>query len=250
MIGLAVILVALAVGDLVAGGLAGEPTGRLRAIAGLVAGVGVGLIGSWWVGLPMTAVVLLAGLGVAGWLVGKGFGQPEAAWRWPRLTLGWLAATLIGAVFLTPLWPLAMRPGIENWISDLPFGVVEHLGSIRLVAMIGVMLFLTAPANSFVRGALTVAGTDWRRSQKRLRGGRIIGVLERWLIFALATVGEPTAAALVVSAKSLLRFPELTRVGRDSDSGPSAEVDIVTEYFLLGSLLSWTLALAPALILG
>jgi hypothetical protein len=68
------------------------------------------------------------------------------------------------------------------------------------------------------------------------------------------SLAELTAASLIISAKSLLRFPELlNRVARSDDAESSAvsapaEVDLVTEYFLLGSLLSWSLALAPALL--
>lgn len=60
--------------------------------------------------------------------------------------------------------------------------------------------------------------------------------------------GEPTAAALIVSAKSLLRFPEISRTTSATDRTGVAEVDAVTEYFLLGSLVSWLLALAPVLL--
>src|SRR5690606_29978105 len=110
----------------------------------------------------------------------------------------------------------------------------------------------SAPANGVVRAVLTCVGTPWQRSATRLRGGRLIGALERWLIFGLAIAGEPTAAALVVSAKSLLRFPELSRTGQPPPSGSSgvrddeqsapADIDLLTEYLVLGSLVSWVLA--------
>lgn len=75
-------------------------------------------------------------------------------------------------------------------------------------------------------------------------------MIERYLIFGLAVAGEPTAAALVVSAKSILRFPELSRKARDrgDEDRVVADVDVVTEYFLLGSLTSWLLALAPVVL--
>lgn len=157
MIGLAIVLIALGLGDLVAGGLTGEPASPRRATAGLVVGVAVGLIGSWWAGLrglALVAAVLIAGLGVAGWLLGKGFGRPATVWHRPRLTLGWLVATVLVTLALAPLWPAGLRPGFENWVSALPFAFVEHLGATRLLTMIGVMLFLSAPANAFVRGSL------------------------------------------------------------------------------------------------
>lgn len=109
---------------------------------------------------------------------------------------------------------------------------------------------MSAPANGIVRAVLSVAGSSWRESEQRLRGGRVIGLLERWLVLGLAVVGEPTAAALVVSAKSLLRFPELSRTVREEegDDTPAARADWVTEYFLLGSLASWTIALGVAVL--
>lgn len=84
-----------------------------------------------------------------------------------------------------------------------------------------------------------------------------IGPLERWLIFGLALAGQPTAAALVISAKSLIRFPELQSKGghrravdisaESNARGPVQQIDELTEYFLIGSLLSWLIALLAAL---
>ena len=114
-------------------------------------------------------------------------------------------------------------------------------------------------------GLLAMAGTAIEGGERRLQGGRYIGAIERLLIFGLAAAGEPTAAALVVSAKSILRFPELSRAARredlrdaggmpagDDDRPITADVDVIPEYFLLGSLVSWALALAlaPALLVA
>lgn len=51
---------------------------------------------------------------------------------------------------------------------------------------------------------------------------------------------ELTAIGFVVSAKAFLRFPEIRASEKD--------IDEVTEYFLIGSATSWTLALLPALL--
>ncbi|MEZ5165180.1 MAG: hypothetical protein R2695_01345 [Acidimicrobiales bacterium] len=71
----------------------------------------------------------------------------------------------------------------------------------------------------------------------------MIGPLERLLILGLVVAGQPTTAALVVTAKSLLRYPEL----RDADG---IDVHELTEYVLIGSLLSWMLALVGAAIVS
>jgi hypothetical protein len=63
--------------------------------------------------------------------------------------------------------------------------------------------------------------------------GRIIGWIERALIYGAVLLGHPEAAALVVAAKSLARFSEF----RDAP---------FVEYFLIGTLLSIVSALAVA----
>ena len=61
--------------------------------------------------------------------------------------------------------------------------------------------------------------------------------MERLFLVGLGSTGYLTAAAVVVAAKGLLRFPELQR---DERAGPSD----VTEYFLIGSFGSWLVAMA------
>lgn len=70
-----------------------------------------------------------------------------------------------------------------------------------------------------------------------LRGGRLIGPLERVMVFALTLAGVYTLLAAVLAAKGIVRFPEISR---DGDTGARAE------YFLIGSLVSWVVALAAA----
>lgn len=61
--------------------------------------------------------------------------------------------------------------------------------------------------------------------------GRWIGRFERSLIVLLLIADAPTAVGLVVTAKSILRFPEIT--GDDPALRP--------EYVLVGSLASWAI---------
>ena len=69
-----------------------------------------------------------------------------------------------------------------------------------------------------------------------LKGGRLIGPLERILVFALTLAGAYALLAAALAAKGIVRFPEISR----DDAGDRAE------YFLVGSLVSWVLALASA----
>lgn len=265
MIGIALILTAFAIADLIAGGLAGQPLNpdrprwalKSRSWLGLFAGTLVILVGGFCYDFQWSLNVITAGstaVAIGAWLIFKTdtaskTGQPNDTDALMSIfALVWVSVVLITTLLMTPVWPSSLKAEIANWTGKLPLNLPDGWEPVHIFVYIGVMLFLSAPANSIVRMSLTVAGTDWRKSQQKLRGGRLIGILERWLIFGLATAGEPTAAALIVSAKSLLRFPELSRTSAKSTPTPGEplEVDLVTEYFLLGSLLSWTLALFPA----
>jgi hypothetical protein len=94
----------------------------------------------------------------------------------------------------------------------------------------GGAVLLTWPANLAVRNLLRLARvgpvTDVNRA------GRWIGALERLLIYVLVIMGAAAAAGLVIAAKSILRFPEI--------SAKPAAID--PEYVLVGSLASWLIA--------
>jgi|YelNatPaOPRAMG01_1025707.scaffolds.fasta_scaffold00031_14 hypothetical protein len=66
-------------------------------------------------------------------------------------------------------------------------------------------------------------------------GGRWIGWLERFLITTFVLLGEPSASAVVLAAKGILRFAEIS--GR-----PHEGQRVVAEYVILGTLLSFSLA--------
>lgn len=63
--------------------------------------------------------------------------------------------------------------------------------------------------------------------------GRYIGWLERALLYGLILLGSPDAAALVVAAKSIARFPSFAE-------------EKFAEYYLIGTLLSLLIAAATA----
>jgi hypothetical protein len=272
MIGIAAALLALSVGDLVAGGFTGEPQRLWRVLLGTVCAS----LASWMAlsesQLPPGAS-LCAWIGVTAstlcWLFCKlmlaradqrrdGTGADDrregpSGRRWASGALVVLGLTLFTAlVFAAPLH--SDLPRLTSWARGLPFARAQKAPGAEIMLLLAILLFLTAPANSVVRTLLTVARTEWKISEQKVRGGRYIGVIERWMIFSLARAGEPTAAALIVSAKSLLRFPELSKAANEerqagAATGPVADIDAVTEYFLLGSLASWGLALVFVLLL-
>jgi hypothetical protein len=118
--------------------------------------------------------------------------------------------------------------------------VAEPFGGHRLddvVLLAGVLLVQLATSNVAVRLVLDAVGVPASDNEKKLKGGRMLGPMERLFIVGLGLAGELTAAAIVVAAKGLLRFPELQRGA--PHSGPSD----ITEYFLIGSFASWLVAL-------
>ncbi len=124
--------------------------------------------------------------------------------------------------------------------ADLPGVLRGPLGAVapdRLVLVAGVLVAQLATVNVLVRLVLDAVGVPASDNEKSLRGGRLLGPMERLLIVGLGLAGHVTAASIVVAAKGLLRFPELQR---GSETGGPSDV---TEYFLIGSFASWLLAL-------
>jgi len=66
-------------------------------------------------------------------------------------------------------------------------------------------------------------------------GGKLIGELERLLIFLFIFIGYPAGIGFLVAAKSILRFEE-------------AKKQKLAEYVLIGTLLSFCMAIAGALV--
>jgi hypothetical protein len=63
--------------------------------------------------------------------------------------------------------------------------------------------------------------------------GRLIGQLERALIYLLVLAGEPQGVGFLVTAKSILRFGEIKEPGQQKEA----------EYIIIGTLMSFSWAL-------
>jgi hypothetical protein len=146
-----------------------------------------------------------------------------------------------------------------GWASDvagplghwLPWVGWDGVRPDRALMMVAVVLLQLVTANQLVRlilgavGAVRPAGVP--QPSDRLKGGRLLGPMERLLIVGLALGGQFGAASAVIAAKGIIRFPELTAARRDSaDARETVDpgIDEVTEYFLVGSFASWLIALA------
>jgi hypothetical protein len=214
MSALAVLLAAVGAADLVRRWKI--PVGVLVVVAGLL------LLGAGWHTLWL-AVVL--GIVVVAWVVSAAGDSSVGT--------GLLAAVAVVLVVISGDLTFDDAP-IQGWYDDLAVPRLDTVPLDRAALGLGVVLFLTTAANVVVRRALSARGPRVLAQENDLRGGRVLGPLERWFVFACAVTGNLAAIAVVVAAKGILRFPEISR---DQPDGLRAE------YVLVGSFVSWGLAL-------
>jgi hypothetical protein len=236
--GLAVMLIAMGIADVVR-----RLTDRVWVPAAVAPGVVVAcaaLAGLWRLGdLALLVIAAVAGVG---WVVlgarAERTGRREVA---PLLVFGVAVALLI----LLSGWGSDVTGVVGRWPSWAGIAVSGD----RLLMVVGVMLMQLVTGNQLVRlvlgsvGAVKPAGEP--QPSDRLKGGRLLGPMERVLILGLGLAGQLAAATAVVAAKSIIRFPEINAQKAREKGHVSIDFDIgdVTEYFLVGSFASWIVAL-------
>ena len=208
-------------------------TPRRRALvvaAGLVllgvSGVAVGLSGTWW-----GTVGVGWGLGLTAWVFTSSLALDQRS----RHRSGWRAAAFVS--FVVPFTALLLvGDELQPRHTGGSVPLVAQLGLVTTLVLCGVALLQLSTGNLLVRLLLDAVGVPAETNEKTLKGGRLLGPMERLFILVLAVAGELTAASVVVAAKGLLRWPELRS---KQEQGPSD----LSEYFLIGSFASWLLAL-------
>jgi hypothetical protein len=214
--------------------LAEVASSALVVVLGLLAGLsGVGEL------LGLVTVVI----GVVAWGEAVTYGFARDRFVVPLVVLG---AALALALVASPAGP-AVGGVVDDWLVESSLPLLSGLDPSRAVLLVGVLLVQLSTGNVIVRLVLGVSGTTHplrsaTGSAPALKGGRLLGPMERLLIVGLGLAGEVTAASIVIAAKGLLRFPELQSSRTDGTTGPG--IHEVTEYFLVGSFVSWTVSLA------
>lgn len=200
------------------------PWQQMLEIAVMVALV---VLGTWALGfaLPVAIVPVIAGL----W------------WSTIRSVRSWEVPGMV-AVAIAAVVALAISSSVGRDVAPLAHWYdrwdVAGLAGVPLDSFalaVTATLFLTGPANAVVRVVLDAVGGGLLAEERQLKGGRILGPIERVFVFAMAIGGAWPGVAAVVAAKSILRFPEIS--GDDADGSRA-------EYVLVGSFVSWALALA------
>lgn len=218
--------------------------GRRSPVWGAIAALAVAVLGIELSETP-PALMLSGAVAVAGWIALTPTRRP--ATRWPLLLLG-----LMIPVFWLLAGDATVAGPLEEWFRQRigSGGILDSSG--QLVLLVGAALVLLETANIVVRTVLAAdggpLGQPLGEDTSALKGGRIIGPLERLLVLGLAATGQFAAIGGVLAAKGVVRFPEISRSVREGTSEGDRGTD--PEYFLIGSLTSWGLALLAALVVG
>lgn len=216
-----------------------------------------------WIGYLVSAVLVIAAGGLSGAVLAVLIALAgAAAWVWTmpdhrtaRLTF-WPAVVLsVACVLAVVLLGARADTGLIGQVWDVraPFGPISF--ELSMLAC-GVLVFLLESGNVVVRAALAGENT-WRpidvdsttdpdasaaasaSPRGAFAGGRLIGPLERVLVLLLTLATAYPLLAALLAAKGIVRFPEISK---DGETGARAE------YFLVGSLVSWTVAFGGALL--
>ncbi|QQR99904.1 MAG: hypothetical protein IPK37_13130 [Austwickia sp.] len=217
-----------------------------------------------WLLTGRTTVADLLALGVAlaslwAWLAASQAALSGSQERPPGVRRA--VATLVVPAALATLcagWAHPIDGPLVAWLGWAHPPLLAALSPERAVAALAAILAQWGTGNVVVR--LVLAGTGVPRTsdgeeftaEQRLKGGRLLGPMERTFILGLGLVGQLPAAAVISAAKGLLRFPELQAVHRESLLGPAGtpvrpppgpqRIDTATEYFLVGTFTSWLFA--------
>jgi hypothetical protein len=243
---LAVLLIGVAVADLAHSirpvPLVNEGTGAAVAVwVGLMAGL------TDWPDLLALAVIAVLVV-LWGQTVTRAFSSRQVwgpAWA-PLLVLG--GSVVVGV--LCSAWASPAGGLLGDWLAATQVPALVGMSPDRALLLTAAFLVLLSTGNVIVRLVLTVTGTTnpalldtSEDPEHRLKGGRLLGPMERVLIVGLGLAGNLTAASIVIAAKGLLRWPEL------QSKTEQQWIHRLTEYFLVGSFVSWLVALGSLVLL-
>lgn len=130
--------------------------------------------------------------------------------------------TLAAVAYLVPtLWDSGYWAA-QDWLLPVMAGVSG--------------LLLATLAGGYAVGFLMASLADPALPPGLKQGGRVIGLLERSLVFLLVAVGQPAGIGFLIAAKSVLRFDTTTKN------------QTASEYVIIGTLASfgWALAISFA----
>jgi hypothetical protein len=102
------------------------------------------------------------------------------------------------------------------------------------------VLFLTQPTSILIKTIISIytPKTELKKDDSLQNAGKYIGILERLLVFTFIATNHWEGVGFLIAAKSIFRFSDLTE----------AKDRKLTEYILIGTLLSFGIAIFVALL--
>lgn len=178
---------------------------------------------SWSVGFWWVALVIAVLHGFADWI------KASLQKKCNAHALFWGDQVVHVLVIALVAWFYCRWCGWTEW---------EWLSGYR-AAMILSFVFCMWPANFFIGDFLTMIKVEKREGEVAaqkvtLDASRVIGSIERVLVFLFVWLGQFSAIGFLIAAKSVMRFPEMGKEGNNA------------EYYLVGSLLSFGLSIVMA----
>lgn len=140
------------------------------------------------------------------------------------ITIVWLGFTHQFQVFRTLFSEISTHQ--ESWLIILFYIVLSIPASVAIGKM-------TQKWNDELDNESTLAGNKGLKD-----AGKWIGILERVLVFTFIVINQFSAIGFLIAAKSVFRFGDLSK---SSDHKK-------TEYIIIGTLLSFSCAIAAGLI--
>jgi len=143
--------------------------------------------------------------------------------------------------FIDQLLHVLVIAGVSLYFQEFSF---EFLQNQEFLKIIMAALFLTTPASIFIKILLSSwtpapDGPNTIQTESLSSAGKYIGILERLLVFTFIMVNHWEGVGFMVAAKSVFRFSDLAQ----------AKQRKLTEYVLIGTLLSFGLAVLTGIII-
>ncbi|MCJ7465441.1 MAG: DUF3307 domain-containing protein [Maribacter sp.] len=122
---------------------------------------------------------------------------------------------------------------------ELDTVIYININSMYLAVGIG-YLICGKPANIVIKEIFKASKIEFEGMNKEdlPNAGRLIGVVERWLVLTFILISQYSAVGFLIAAKSILRY-------KDEEKGFNK-----SEYVLIGTLISFAMAIGIGVLLG
>lgn len=173
--------------------------------------------------------------------------------KWPMLVIIGVSHFIIDAIklliqkqktkrllfFIDQLLHLIIIGLVYYLYSNATFDLSDIVGSNGLL-LLTCILFLTIPTSILMKTIFTKWNIDalTQDNESLKDAGKYIGILERILVFIFIIVGHWEAVGFLITAKSVFRFGDLKESKHRK----------LTEYILIGTLISFGVAIFVALL--